>query len=79
LGTIGFYKNYYRGLAYYQKGMEKKAEAEGKGEGMGVAGGVIKFSMALLEAAKKQADSSTSSAVDSRLATIKEEYEELQL
>ncbi len=52
LGTIGFYKSYYLGLAHYHKGMELRTIAEGNGEGMGIAGGVIAHSMALLAKAK---------------------------
>ena len=77
LKNISFYKNYYRGLSFYHKGMEKRKEAEGKGEGMSIAGGLIKYSMGLLGTAKKLADTSTAGAVDTRLATISEEYEEL--
>ena len=79
LQTIGFYKSYYHGLAVYHKGMELRAEAEGKGEGMGISGAMIAWAMKLLGASAKLADSATASAVETRLGTMKVEYEELQL
>ena len=79
LSTITFYKNYYRGLAYFNKGMELKKAAEDKGSEMGLAGGMIKMSMQLMKAAEKSADSGTRGAIGVRLKQFKDEYDEIQL
>jgi hypothetical protein len=79
LTQISFYKNYYRAISYYNKGLEMKKTAEEKGEGMGLAAGLVSFAMKLLTAAGKTADSSTQGAIETRMTTLKAEYEEMSL
>ena len=52
---IGFYKDYYRAITYFNRGLEQKVIAAEKGEGMGTAGGIIKYAINILAAAEKQA------------------------
>lgn len=53
MGTISFYKEYYKAVSFVNKGLELKAVAEDKGSGMGLAAGCLKLSMTLLAGARK--------------------------
>lgn len=79
LPTIAFYKSYYQALAFYHKGMEAKDDVKNKGEGMGIAGGLLKKSLALIETAGKLAESSTRDACAAKKAAFTAEYEEICL
>lgn len=57
-----------------------RAFAKEKGEGMGLAGGIIKYAINLLNGALKlAADSGTQTACKTRLKTFKDEYDEVAL
>lgn len=48
MGAITFYKEYYRGIAYANKGLELKKAAEDAGSGINIAVGCLKHAMNLL-------------------------------
>lgn len=46
--AIAFYKEYYRAIAYSNKGLELKKTAEDAGAGIGIAVGCLKYAMTIL-------------------------------
>ncbi len=48
MSAIAFYKEYYRGIAYANKGLELKKNAEDAGSGIGLAVGCLKYAMTIL-------------------------------
>lgn len=75
MDQIQFYKDYYKSITYFNKGMELKKTAEDNGQGMGLASGTIKYAIDIVKLAEKSAkDSGTKSACAARLKKFAEEY-----